>query len=247
MNNLLKSTLTALVVIVLLLAIVALLPGRAPAIETAQASGLNGLTGSSVYPPLLNGTTRYTTSLVTSPAVSIASFGEVQIMLSNVVTGSQTVTVTPQFSLQNLACANVTQWFTATSLSTYQPSAMGTITSTANITSALNVASSTISNTAVVTSGLAISGTLITTNTTTITVTLTGGTLYTTTNGVTLTMLSAGAPSLIALPETFSITGSGSDAREISVQGQCLRVQLEFSNAGQSYTPTLTIRALNRN
>jgi hypothetical protein len=218
MKNSLKSFLTALLVMVVLVLVVAIAPGRAPDVASVQASGLpsdqGGLINASVYPPLLTGATRYTTSLVTSPAVSIASYGDVQIMLSNVVTGSQTVTVTPQFSLQNLACASVTQWFTATTPTTYQPATMGTISSTVTITS-----------------GLAVSGTLITTNTTTITA----------------TMLSAGTPVSVALPDVFAVTGSGADAREINVQGQCLRVQLAFSNAGQSYTPTLTIRALNRN
>jgi hypothetical protein len=191
MNNLLKSTLTALVVIVLLLAIVALLPGRAPAIETAQASGLNGIIGSSVYPPLLNGTTRYTASLVTSPAVSIASFGEVQIMLKSVVTGTQTITVTPQFSVQDIACASVTQWFTSTTYMPYQ--AYSIVSSATTVTE------------------------------------------------------SVGAWTTTPLLDQFSVSGPNVAAREISVQGQCMRVQLAFSNAGQSYTPTLTIRALNRN
>jgi hypothetical protein len=191
MKNLLKSTLTALLVMVVLALVVAIAPGRSPDVASVQASGLNNLISSNVYPPLLTGTTRYTTSQVTSPAVSIASYGDVQIMLKSVVTGSQTITVIPQFSLQDVSCASVTQWFTSTTYQSYQP---------------YSIAS----------------------------------------NGTTITE-TVGAWQGTPVDEIFNVSGSNVGSREISTKGQCMRVLLKFSNAGQSYTPTLVIRAVNRN
>lgn len=47
-------------------------------------------------------------------AVYAADYGSAQIDLTLDVTGSQQVTLVPQFSNQPVACASVTQWFTAT-------------------------------------------------------------------------------------------------------------------------------------
>jgi hypothetical protein len=49
------------------------------------------------------------------------------------------------------------------------------------------------------------------------------------------------------LSDQFTATGSDIVGREVSVQGRCLRLKLDWSNPGQAYTPTILIRALNRN
>jgi hypothetical protein len=107
------------------------------------------------------------------------------------VTGSQIITVTPQFSLQDVGCSAVTQWFTPTTYMNYQPYSVSS-------------------------------------NSNTITETV-------------------GPWQAAPVVEQFTVTGSNVAQREVSAGGTCFRAKIEFSNAGQSYTPTLVIRALNRN
>jgi len=45
---------------------------------------------------------------------------------------------------------------------------------------------------------------------------------------------------------SFTVTGSQIAGREIPIQGQCFRLKLNYSAAGQTYTPTIYIRAVNR-
>lgn len=187
-----QAALSAAMTIVLVMAISAMgaVANQAMAVKPASADGMGGILGESQYAPLLTGTVRYTSSLAYSPAASVQGWGSVQIMLSSVVTATQIVTVTPQFSLQGVACSAITQWFTATKYLYYQPYSIAT-------------------------------------SSTTITETI-------------------GAWQATPVIEQFVQTGSGANSREISIGGQCMRVQLQFSNPGQSYTPTLVIRALDR-
>ncbi|CAG0933608.1 hypothetical protein TFLX_03129 [Thermoflexales bacterium] len=191
MRNLSKTFATVLFAVAMTLLSVSILQGDKPTVVLpAKADGLGGVINESLYAPLLSGQ-RYTTSLTYSNPADVSGFGSVQIMLSAVVTGSQVITLTPQFTLQGVACAAVTQWYSATSYIYYQPYS-------------------------------------ISTSSTTITETV-------------------GAWQETPVIEQFSLTGSGSKAREISIQGRCMRVQLAFSSSGQSYTPTVVIRALDRN
>lgn len=192
MNNKTNTVLLAvLVTLVGLMALGGLTGGPSSMVPTARADALGGIVGSNLYAPVLDGRHGYTTSVTYSSAVGMAGFGSVQIMLNSVVTGSQTITVTPQFSMQDLPCASVTQWFSSTTYLPYQPYAI--------VSSATTVTES------------------------------------------------VGAWMTTPVIDQFSVTQSGVAQREVSAQGQCLRVRLEFSNAGQVYTPTVAVRALNRN
>jgi hypothetical protein len=53
-------------------------------------------------------------------------------------------------------------------------------------------------------------------------------------------------PTLGVVDTSFTVTASGVAGREVPVLGQCFRIKLDFSAAGQSYTPTVYIRAVNR-
>lgn len=46
--------------------------------------------------------------------------------------------------------------------------------------------------------------------------------------------------------ESFSITGDGTGGREVPTQGRCFRLSMDFSAAGQVYTPTVYVRPVNR-
>ena len=183
--------LTVLVALVGVLVFSGFTLGAGQAIPAAQADSLGGIIGSNLYAPVLDGRRGYTTSVTYSSAVGMAGFGSVQIMLNSVVTGSQTITVTPQFSMQDLPCASVSQWFSSTTYMPYQP--------------------------------------------------------YSIVSSATTVTESVGAWTTTPVIDQFSVTRSGVAQREVSAQGQCLRVRLEFSNAGQVYTPTVAVRALNRN
>jgi hypothetical protein len=45
---------------------------------------------------------------------------------------------------------------------------------------------------------------------------------------------------------SLAVTGSDTVGREIPVMGRCLRLKLLFSASGQTYTPTITVRPVNR-
>lgn len=62
---------------------------------------------------LMDGATAYTTT-ATTDAIYTAYYGEMTVYVSNIVSGTSTVTVTPQIALQPVACASVTEWTTAT-------------------------------------------------------------------------------------------------------------------------------------
>jgi hypothetical protein len=191
MKGISKTAVIILLSVLMTILVVSILPGNSASSHPAQADGLGGVTGSSLFPPVLDGRRGYTTSVTYSSAVYVAGFGSVQIMLNSIVTGTQTITVTPQFSLQDLPCASVSQWFTATTYMYYQPYSVAT-------------------------------------NSNTVTETV-------------------GPWTAAPVNDEFALTRSGVVQREISAQGQCLRVVLSFSKPGQTYTPTVVIRALNRN
>jgi hypothetical protein len=191
MKGISKTAVIVLLSVLMTILVVSIFPGNSASSHPAQADELGGVTGSSLFPPVLDGRRGYTTSVTYSSAVYVAGFGSAQIMLNSIVTGTQTITVTPQFSLQDLPCASVTQWFTSTTYQYYQPYSIAT-------------------------------------SSTTLTETI-------------------GAWQGTPITELFNVSGSTVGSREISTKGQCMRVMLTFSKAGQSYTPTLVIRALNRN
>lgn len=180
----------AVALIAAVFALVAVANPLTPA-QRASADSLGGIINQQKYPALLAGTQAYTTTPKYSSAVYVDGWGSVNVMVANVVTGSQTITVTPQFSLQDAACTSVTQWFTATSYMAYQPYSVSS-------------------------------------NSNTITETV-------------------GPWQMTPVVEQFTVTGSNVAQREFSVPGTCMRVRLEFSNAGQTYTPTVIIRTIDRN
>lgn len=94
----------------------------APQAVQAQSGGVpSGLAGRGNVETLLGGTTGYTTAVIYSGAIDARAWGSVQVMAAAQMTSTYTLTVTPQFSLQNLPCGSVTQWFTSTSYLPYQP------------------------------------------------------------------------------------------------------------------------------
>jgi hypothetical protein len=186
----LLSTAVTLALVFAVVALVTVANPMAPA-DRALADGLGGILGQQKFTPLIAGTTRYTTSVIYSSAAYVGNYGSVQIMAANTVTGSQVITVTPQFSLQDVTCSNVTQWYSATSYLPYQP--------------------------------------------------------YSIVSSATTVTETVGAWSTTPVVEQFTVAGSNVGQREVSATGTCFRAMVQFGNAGQSYTPTLVIRALNRN
>lgn len=63
---------------------------------------------------VMDGTTVYTTTSTTSDPAFSAYYGELTAYVSNTISGTGTITVTPQISLQPVACASATEWTTAT-------------------------------------------------------------------------------------------------------------------------------------
>jgi hypothetical protein len=181
----LRVTVSVLVVAVVLLGLTVALATSQP----ARADEGGGITGVSNAVTVLDGATAYTTS-VNSDAFDARYYGSVQVMAVADVTGTQTMTVTPQFSLENVSCSRAAQWFTSTSYIAYQPYSV-----------------------------LTYSG------------------------SVTLTL---GTPTAVTLPDWFAITGAGVAGREVSNGGLCFRAAVTFSDEGQTYTPTIVVRGLNR-
>ena len=185
-----KSILSTVTVAVMaLIAVMALVAVGNP--QSASADTPGGILVQQKFAPLLSGTVAYTTSPKYSATAYVAQYGSVNVMVADVVTGSQTITVTPQFSLQDAPCGSVTQWFTATDYVNYQPYSVST------------------------------SSTLVTET--------------------------LGAWQALPMVARFTIMGSNVGEREFSAQGTCMRVKIDFSDTNQSYTPTVIIRALNRN
>jgi hypothetical protein len=149
-------------------------------IGTASADPGGGLLSKPAPTTLASGATSYTTSSNTSlPALNVFEYGSIQVQATVDVTGSQVLTVIPQFTNQpSVNCAVATGWFTAT-----QP----LVFATSDIT-----------------------------------------------------------PTTSFVNESFTITGDGSAAREVPTQGRCFRLMLDFSAAGQVYTPTVYVRPVNR-
>lgn len=215
-------------VLIAVVAVLAMLTAVSVAVNTAapaQADGSpsGGITGASNAVTVLDGTTAYTVG-VNSDAFEARYYGSMQVMAAVDMTGTQTITVTPQFSLQNLPCGQVTQWFNATSYVSYQPAAATTVTATEPATATETIAT-----------GLEVSGTLVTTTTNWIT----------TTNWFT-SSLAPGDLTRAALSDLFTLTGSGTAQREVDSGGLCFRASLTWSNSGETYTPTIVVRGVNR-
>ncbi len=88
---------------------------------------------------VLDGTTQYTTTEYTSSYL-VAPYAHAQIHASVDVTGTGTVTITPQFSNSILGCGSVTEWFDAVQYVTYTNLETTVIlTATATVTTATSV------------------------------------------------------------------------------------------------------------
>ena len=177
------------------------------------------------YQALTFASTSYTTSQTASTAgVDVGLFGSVEIQTLATVTGTGTVTVTPQFSNQPVACAAVTSWVSAfdeqiipasSRTTTVAANSGGTITTTGNL----------ITTTGTVTTVTAL------THTTTSTIVDTSGTLA----RQTLSLVTSGSV----------VTGANTiELRELATQGRCFRVNLT-SNV-TVFTPTVYLRMVNR-
>lgn len=95
----------------------------------AQAEGIpGGIVGGGVPLTMMNGTRGYTTALNYSDPIETKFYGSVQVAVAIVGTGS--VTVTPQFSLQEPPCSKATLWFTSTKYVPYQPYSISTSSTT---------------------------------------------------------------------------------------------------------------------
>lgn len=89
----------------------------APVAEAQTIPG--GIVGGGQPATLLNGTQGYTTAVNYSAALDTKFYGSVQVAVG--IVGTDTITVTPQFALQDINCANATQWFTSSQYMPYQP------------------------------------------------------------------------------------------------------------------------------
>ncbi len=83
---------------------------------TAQADRGGGLVSKPAPTTLASGATSYTSAVNTSlTPLNVFDYGSIQIHATVDVTGSQVITVVPQFSNQpSVNCAVATNWFTAT-------------------------------------------------------------------------------------------------------------------------------------
>ena len=61
-----------------------------------------------------------------------------------------------------------------------------------------------------------------------------------------VTSVSTGSLTSSNVNDSFTVTGSQIAAREIPIQGQCFRLKLALDTAGATYTPTIYVRAVNR-
>lgn len=169
-------------------------------IGSAQADAGGGLVNKSYVTTLSTGVSYTTTGNTGLSTLNVFDYGAVQIHVQNAVTGTQVLTVTPQFSNQPtpLSCSAVTSWYTATEYTIYP---------------AYTVTSQVVTST---------------------------GTLTATTS------TSTGALTTSAVNAQFTVSGSDVAAREVAITGRCFRVKLDFSAAGQVYTPTVYVRPINR-
>lgn len=100
----------------------------------AQADRGGGLLLKASPTTLAAGATSYTTTANTDLAeLNVFDYGSIQIQASVDVTGSQVITVTPQFSNQpSVNCSAVTTWFTATAPLVFAASNLTATTSFVN-------------------------------------------------------------------------------------------------------------------
>ncbi len=120
--NAMLSVATAVVLVLILATVLPLASARS--VPAALADG-SGIIRSRQVELLATGATGYSVTSPISPLYTTAGyvgdFGAIQLQIRSEVTGSQVVTWTPQFSNQPLSgnCNNTTQWFDATSYTSY--------------------------------------------------------------------------------------------------------------------------------
>lgn len=104
-----RIALTALFVVALLAGLALALPATSNVAASGEQGG--GITGwNGIF--TVGGSVLADTAFV--GAIYSADYGSAQIDLTIDVTGSQQITLIPQYSNQPVVCTSVTQWFTAT-------------------------------------------------------------------------------------------------------------------------------------
>lgn len=116
MNGKLFRSMTAVVIALVLLSVIFV---GMNATKTAEAS----TTRSWYWTTFEAGATGYTSSRNTI-ARRVANFSEIEVHASSDVSGTGTMTVTPQFSNQASTCAAITRWFTAEERLVFQSAAV---------------------------------------------------------------------------------------------------------------------------
>lgn len=116
--------LTTVLIVVLALLLSASLPMLLQA-RPADASTVIGYQSVT----MLDGTTAYTTTTYSS-AYLVGGFGEVVLQIHDDVSGTNTITVTPQFSTEGVACSSVTDWVDASTSLAYADAASNSATIT---------------------------------------------------------------------------------------------------------------------
>jgi hypothetical protein len=176
------------------------------------------------YQVMTFASTSYTSSQTASAAgVDVGLFGSVEIQTLATVTGTGTVTVTPQFSNQPVVCSAVTSWVSA-----FDEQIIPASSRTATVAS---TSGGTITTTGFVTTTGAITVTNNITNATTSTTVDTSGTLA----RQTLSLITSGSV----------VTGANTiELRELTTQGRCFRVQITSNMP--VFTPTVYLRMVNR-
>jgi|GEM_PF-1666036 hypothetical protein len=118
----------SLLVILLLLAVAYLAVPSAPTpADAAAVTSYQSLT-------LLDGSTAYTTTTYT-PAYLSGGYGQITLQVNNDVSGTNTITITPQFANDLLACsANNKDWADATVSGVFAGVSTVTVSTTTTIT-----------------------------------------------------------------------------------------------------------------
>lgn len=110
----------------LLLVLVLLLGSVTPALEPVDAATVIGRQSVT----MLDGATAYTTTTYTS-AYLVGVYGEVALQINDDVSGTNTITVTPQFSMESV-CSSATDWVDAAVTAVYPAETASVTVSTLN-------------------------------------------------------------------------------------------------------------------
>ena len=164
-TNRILSIAAALTLALLLFVGFATLTATPPQADAATIIGQQAVT-------LLDGDTSYTTTVQTSAALALY-YGEIVIQVNNDISGTGTITITPQTSIQNVACASVTDWADVSISTVYAAQPAGTTTITNTVTaSTLNT--NTLTTTVASTTGTAFGATSVAFGTANVSAVLTG-------------------------------------------------------------------------